>query len=125
MPNALICHTSYLEQPSDNDSGVLCGSVLGQPSNRRTAKFVAKFNDAELLSFGAEGIDHVSATSPVVKKIDDRPPSNASSSGWNPSNASSSGWNDPDVMSTPSQNRTANTYTDPGQNGTCLILLTA
>ncbi len=115
MPNALICHTSYLEQPSDNDSGVLCGSVLGQPSNRRTAKFVAKFTDAELLSFGAEGIDHVSATSPVVKKIDDRPPSNASSSGWN----------DPDVMSTPSQNRTANTFTDPGQNGTCLILLTA
>eukprot|EP00291_Cryptomonas_curvata_P014497 CAMPEP_0172155710 /NCGR_PEP_ID=MMETSP1050-20130122/2781_1 /TAXON_ID=233186 /ORGANISM="Cryptomonas curvata, Strain CCAP979/52" /LENGTH=333 /DNA_ID=CAMNT_0012824647 /DNA_START=6 /DNA_END=1007 /DNA_ORIENTATION=+ len=101
---------------SDNDSGVLFGSVLGHPSNRRTAKFVSKFTNAELLSFGVEGIGHVSATSPVVRNVqhdvqyDDRETSNASSSGWN----------DPDVMPTPSQYRAANTFSDPAQNGLSL-----
>ncbi len=101
-----------LEQFSDQESGFLMGSVLGQPSNWRTAKFAAKFTNAELSSFGVDGVGHASSTGPVASSqndvhLDDRVTSTASSSGWN----------DPDVMPTASKNRAANALADPEQNG--------
>ncbi len=106
-----------LEQISENERGVLNGSVLGHPSNRRTANFVSEFTHEELTRFGVDGIGHASATSPLDATSnqknpydDDRGTSNAP--------VSASGWNDPDVMSTASQNRGSSTLTDPELNGT-------
>jgi hypothetical protein len=104
-----------LEQISENDTGILNGSVLGRPSNWRTAKFVAKFTNSELLDFGVEGVGNVSATSAAIVQKgvmnDDRMPSNAPTSEWN----------DPDGMPTPSQNRAASTSADPEQTGSCIF----